>query len=243
MASLKNAPEFEQMEETITKAADVVQETIAAAKELSKVGSTAIAAAQSSAAVAVAATKTSNAAFLDKFNSIPVEEIEQWGIAAPAVTGEQGACKHSKLGSLGESITFALDSYNLRWMVTPGSMDKEAKEKLRFSYDKVHLSQSNVKVEDYLEELRQQGYTKASLEPYMDLWGYIEKSSKGTPKSDELTRIQLSKTSMSNFGYFCAQRGRLEFTRKLPPIESVVITAQSLDGKSGSYTNFAFSAP
>lgn len=246
--SIKNQPEFEAETDTteeVAMSATTKDNTDAATKAATK-AATAIAKA-ATGAVAVAKPRAKYApSFSDKLNAISIEEVENWKMAAPAITAEQGACKHSKLGTLGLTITLRVESWNYRYMVVPGSKDKEAKDKCRDSYDKVTLSGEGTTVEAYLAALNADGYAMAHVEPYVDLWGYIEHSAKFGDVSDddeELVRVQLAKTSSSKFGYFCGQRGRKESEGKVAKLESILITAVPQEGKNGSYTNFDFSVP
>ena len=244
--SLRSQPEFEAMEtetavQTATKEETMTTHTVENAASASVAATTAIATA---AATSVGAPIKYSKAFATKENAIPVEDVEMWHPAAPYITGEQGAAKHSKKGKIGTTLTFLVESFNLRFLVVPGSNDKEAREKCRNSFDKKTISGDTTLVADYIEALKAEGYPKAHLETYVDLWGYVLKSDKeGVEDPDELVRVQLSKTSSQNFGYFCGQRGRAESSGKVPKLETVQITAESQEGSSGSYTNFSFAAP
>jgi hypothetical protein len=142
---------------------------------------------------------------------------------------------------------FQIDSYNVRFLAVPGSNDKEAKLLVRNSYDKINLDDGSGSLQDYVEGLKAQGYTKAHVAEYCDLWGRVvwsEKFGLTDPKDESWdARVQLSATSAKNFNYFCGRRGKLEASGDAPPLEAVEITAVALEGKSGDYTNFSFSAP
>lgn len=243
---LRAQPEFETMEdETIVADTSVMDAALAIAK--------AAADAAPANVPVVAATNTAvgtpskfYAAFSDKEEAIAIAQVEQWKMAAPAITGENGAAKHSVLGPLGQKIRLNVESYNLRYMAVPGSNDKEAKDKCRDSYDKETLSGDGTSLQGYIESLKAMGYDKARLETYVDLWGYLTRSDKyGDIDEDdqELVRVQLSKTSAANFGYFCGQRGRKESAGKVPKLTVVEIIAVGQTGSAGSYTNFSFAAP
>ena len=120
--SIKNQPEFEAETDTteeVAMSATTKDNTDAATKAATK-AATAIAKA-ATGAVAVAKPRAKYApSFSDKLNAISIEEVENWKMAAPAITAEQGACKHSKLGTLGLTITLRVESWNYRYMVVPG---------------------------------------------------------------------------------------------------------------------------
>ena len=256
MAGLKSQPEFESQDDTTTETATTKEKTVT--KEAPAVDKAAIAAGLAAAtAITKAATGTAvgeakapikyRKAFEEKDNAIPIEDVEQWQLAAPAVTAEQGKAKHSKKGPIGDKFHLRVESFNMRYLAVPGVNDKEAKDKVRNSYDKLTISgEPGSSVMDYIDALKAEGYPKAHLEPYVDLWGYITWDAKSGTIADEdqeLVRVQLSKTSSANFAYFCGQRGRPESEGKVAKLEIVEITADAQEGKSGSYTNYSFSAP
>ena len=256
MAGLKSQPEFESQDDTTTETATTKEKTVT--QQAPTVDKAAVAAGLAAAtAIAKAATGTAvgeakapikyRKAFEEKDNAIPIEDVEQWQLAAPAVTAEQGKAKHSKKGPIGDKFHLRVESFNMRYLAVPGVNDKEAKDKVRNSYDKLTISgEPGSSVMDYIDALKAEGYPKAHLEPYVDLWGYITWSAKNGTIADEdqeLVRVQLSKTSSANFAYFCGQRGRPESEGKVAKLEIVEITADAQEGKSGSYTNYSFSAP
>lgn len=258
MAGLKSQPEFESQDDTETATTTKEKTVTQQAPTAPTVDKAAIAAGLAAAtAIAKAATGTAVAepkapikyrkAFEEKANAIPIEDIEQWQLAAPAVTAEQGKAKHSKKGPIGDKFHLRVESFNMRYLAVPGVNDKEAKDKVRNSYDKITISgEPGSSVMDYIDALKAEGYPKAHLEPYVDLWGYITWDAKNGVIADddqELVRVQLSKTSSANFAYFCGQRGRPESEGKVAKLEVVEITADAQEGKSGSYTNYSFSAP
>ena len=260
--SLKSQPEYlaaaafetettaettaETTTETTTKTKDETMTTNTKQQDAGVVATTAIArAATTPNAVDAYKTPTKfRAAFSDKENNIPVADVEMWHQAAPAITAEQGVCKHSKKGKLGGEIEFLIESYNLRYMAVSGSNDKESKDYCRNSFDKLTLAGEDTLVVDYLNGLKAEGFDKAHLTTYVDVWGYVvgaEKPEYADP--EELVRLQLSSTSSANFGYFCGQRGRAESSGRVAKLETIMVMAEAQEGRNGSYTNFSFTAP
>jgi hypothetical protein len=231
--SLKSQPEFEaQSEEDVFTPAPAASTEVAPAQTNTAVG-----------AVRPPLIK----AFHDKELAIPIEDVRQWFMPSPSITSVSGGCKHSTKGSLGKSFVFQIDSYNVRFLAVPGSNDKEAKMLVRNSYDKINLDDGSGTLKDYVESLKAQGYSKAHVAEYCDLWGRVvwsEKFGATDPNDDEWdARVQLSSTSANNFNYFCGKRGKLQSSGVAPVLDCVEITAVTLEGKSGDYTNFSFSAP
>ena len=261
MAGLKSQPEFESQDDTTTETTTATKEK-AGTKEAPAVDKAAIAAGLAAAtAIAKAATGTAagtavvpakaplkyRKAFEEKENAYPLADVMLWFQASPSITHTSGCAKHSKKGSLGTKFVVHVDSYNMRFLAVPGSNDKEAKSKVRNSYDKKTIVDDGSDLQDYVDALKAEGYAKAHVEPYVDLWGRVVWSEKfGTVAPDDDSwdvRVQLSKTSASNFGYFQGKRGRAESEGRVGVLEDVEVTAVALEGKSGDYTNFDFAAP
>ena len=249
--SLRKQPEFEQMEtetaatvETTTK--EETMNTTTDTASASVQATTAIATAASSAVVAGSTPTKFKVAFADKNNVFDTATVEGLALAAPALKGEQGSIyKGDK--ELGKKIHFELISFNHRWTVGTGENDKEAKDYFRVSLDNKTISGTGEDLHLYLESLKAQGFNKAKISPYMDLFGFVVwVEGKGEIPVDEreLCRLQCSQTSMGNFTAFCTTRGLLESKGIAAPLEVIEVTAQAQQNKNGDrYTNMLFSAP
>ena len=252
--SLRKQPEFEQMEaetmnaatvETTTKEDTMTTTTDTASASVQ--ATTAIAtAAASSAVVAGSAPTKFKVAFADRNNVFDTATVEGLALAAPALKGEQASIyKGDK--ELGKKIHFELISFNHRWTVGTGENDKEAKDYFRVSLDNKTISGTGEDLYAYLESLKAQGFNKAKISPYMDLFGFVVwVEGKGEIPVDEreLCRLQCSQTSMGNFTAFCTTRGLLESKGIAKPMEVIEVTAQAQQNKNGDlYTNYLFSVP
>ena len=256
MAGLKSQPEFESQDDTTETTTTTKEKTVT--QQAPTVDKAAIAAGLAAAtAITKAATGTAvvpakaplkyRKAFEEKENAYPLADVMLWFQASPSIPHTSGCAKHSKKGSLGTKFVLHVDSYNMRFLAVPGSNDKEAKSKVRNSYDKKTIVDDGSDLQDYVDALKAEGYPKAHVEPYVDLWGRVvwsEKFGAVAPDDDSWdVRVQLSKTSASNFGYFQGKRGRAESEGRVGVLEDVEVTAVALEGKSGDYTNFDFAAP
>ena len=237
-----HAAKFEAETETTTET-EIMNETKTPAVDAGVAAATAVAKA---ATTAVGAAKKFVVALGDRKDAMPTEMVAQFGRVAPSVTAEQGSLKLNVQGAkskLGKKIRVRVVSFNDRWLVTPGVMDKEAKEKVRSSYDKVNLDDGSDTVQGYLELLKAEGYDKARLEPYIDLWVDIlwsEEKGDVSPEDQQLTRVQLSKTSAGTFSYACGNRGRLESMGLVESTDLLEVRCEDLEGKNGSYSNMSF---
>lgn len=253
---LKNQAEFEKPNETQTATEtatetkdDTMKTKTNPAADKAAAGAEASTAIATAAASAVAVHSKPPVIFAHLLDAMPVDTVQTFARVAPAVTAEGGQLKLNRNGQkekLGKTIRVRPVSFNHRWMAVPGSNDKEAKEFVRSSYDKVNLDDGSTSLDGYVAELQAKGYDKAHVEPYIDLWcDIVWTEAKGdiAVEEQELTRLQLSKTSIGNWNYFCANRGRLEKAGLVAPLDVVEVQCEDLEGKSGSYSNMSFHAP
>ena len=239
------APQFEPMEtETTTK--EETMNTTTDTASASVQATTAIATASASSAVVAGSTPTKfKVAFADKCGTFDTATVEGLALAAPAIRGEQGSLFKGE-EDIGTFIHFELISFNHRWTVGTGETDSESKEKFRVSYDQKTLSGSGDDLHAYVESLKAEGYSKAKISPYIDLWGFVVKSEKkGDVPVDEreLCRVQCSQTSMGAFTAFATTRGLLESKGLAQPIDVIEIHAEKRVSGTNKFTNFSFHVP
>lgn len=249
---LRNQPEyaaqFEQAEvetstetTTATKTENTVQDT--KTQDTKAQADTAIAQAQSRAVTTP--SKKMQLAFAEQQNVFDTATVEGLSLASPRLKGEQGSIFKGD-EDLGSKIRFELVSWNKRWAIGTGSDDKEARDYFKVSYDGETVSGDGSSVADYLESLRAQGFDKARMSPYGDLWGFITwTETKGDIPADEreLCILQCSQTSLGAFVSFCTTRGLLESKGLVQPVEVIEVTAMKRQNGANRFTNFAFSAP
>jgi len=183
------------------------------------------------------------AGFKDAFDTPTVSALSQ---ASPRITAEQGALKKNRATKLGAKIVLEVVSWNDRWALGCGEdrMNDEMKELFRVSYDHQTVEGEGCSVEHYIENLKAQGYPKAKVSPYVDLWGYIEAiEGKEVPEDErELVLVQLSATSVGNFKAFCVSHGLLESRGKVTASDRIEITAEDRTKGDKSFTNMSFKA-
>jgi hypothetical protein len=246
-------PEFEQQTNTTTetttatKEQDKMNTTTTKAPDAAAQATTAIATAAASSALAVAKPAPKFAvAFADKCGVFDTSTVEGLSLAAPAIKGEQGSLFKGDT-EIGEVAHLELISFNHRWVVGSGENDKEAKDFFRVSYDNKTISGSGASLQEYLESLIAQGFKKARISPYLDVWGFLvwtKKDGDIAVDSREIVRLQCSQTSLGAFTAFATTRGLLESRGLAQPIDVIQITAQKQTNKNGDkYTNFLFSVP
>jgi hypothetical protein len=255
MAGLKSQPEFEAADDDATATA-----TTTATKEKTvttpTVDKEAIAAGIAAAnAVTRAATNTAvgapvqkvgfHPAFKDKDNVLDIGTVEDLALSMPRIKGEQGSFFLGQ-EDLGSEIQFEIFSYNARWAIGSGTNNAESKEHFRVSYDDKTIAGEGTLIEDYLNDLRAQGFSKAKKAPYLDIFGFVtwSKEKGEIPlESREMVMLQCSQTSLGAFKAFATTRGVLEARGMAKPTDVVTVTAMKRVKGDYKYTNYAFSSP
>lgn len=249
--ALKNQPEFESETETNAATTSTKEETmttnttqtnagatagVEATKAIARAATTAVGAARPKLTVAFAEHK-------DMFDTATVSALSQ---ATPRITAEQGSLRKDRTVKLGAKIVLEVVSWNHRWALGCGEdkMNDEMKQLFRVSYDNQTVDGEGVSVEAYIESLKAQGYPKAKVSPYGDLWGYIVSvEGKEIPLDDrELVLVQMSATSLGNFTAFCVSRGLLESRGTIQPNGLIEITAEDRTKGDKAFTNMSFKA-
>lgn len=247
--ALRNQPEFESesvtnatqtatKEETVTTNTNTAQTDagVAATAAIAKAATTAVGATRPKLTVAFAEHK-------DMFDTATVSALSQ---ATPRITAEQGSLRKDRTVKLGAKIVLEVVSWNHRWALGCGEdkMNDEMKQLFRVSYDNQTVDGEGVSVEAYIESLKAQGYPKAKVSPYGDLWGYIVSvEGKDIPLDDrELVLVQMSATSLGNFTAFCVSRGLLESRGTIQPNGLIEITAEDRTKGDKAFTNMSFKA-
>jgi len=254
MAGLKSQPEFEADDDaTETKTTTANKEKTASTPTVDKEAIAAgIAAVQ---AIAKASTSTAvgapvqqakfQPAFKDKENVLDIGTVEDLALSMPRIKGEQGSFFLGQ-EDLGSEIQFEIFSYNARWAIGSGTNDAESKEHFRVSYDDKTIAGEGTLIEDYLNDLRAQGFSKAKKAPYLDIFGFVtwSKEKGDIPiESREMVLLQCSQTSLGAFKAFATTRGVLESRGMAKPTDVVTVTAMKRVKDNFKYTNYAFSAP
>lgn len=251
MASLKGnnqgntgAADFEQPEDDqVETTADTPAETVTEAAS----AETAVAAVNAATALTASRPKL-EPAFAAQNGYFPLDVVESLSLAVPRIKGEQG-CFYKGTEDLGARIRFEPISFNRRWAVGTGTDDKEANEKFAVSYDGVTLAgakHGGMKVTDYVNALQAEGYEKAGVSEYLDLFCFIVWTEKGgdIPNDQrEMVLLQCSPTSRGAWTAFMTTRGLLEAKGIVKPLEIVEATAEKRISGNNKYTNFSFSAP
>lgn len=228
-------PGFESDETTAATPAASVPSATDAAKSSA---TTAIAQASASS-MAVSKPLKAQAAFGDYEQALPDVDFGTF----PRITVDLGGFEMDK-EVLGDTIKLELMSWAHRYVITPGSDDKEANERVKYSNDGVTLSDgSGVTVVDYLNQLKEvHGYDKASKKAYIDLTGLlVAKGEKAVPEDDQvLVQVQLSPQSVKQFNGYRISKGIMEARKGVQTGNVITLTRMRGEYSSNKFAYCGF---
>lgn len=247
-SGLRAQPEFEQMEgdETVALDTSVMDAALAAAKAAAsstEAPKAAVPAVSASTAVGqVIKSGGFQAAFQEQDNFLSIVDVQELALAAPTIKGEQGSF-FIGTQELGDEIRVELISFNPRWAIGCGEDNKESKDFFRVSYDGKTVHGEGTSIEDYMDDLRVQGFNNPKMSLYKDIWVLLTWSKIGgevAAEDQQITRLQASQTSAGAFNAFAKTQGLLESKgiRKASPYFGV--RAMKRAKGDNKYTNFEF---
>lgn len=207
---------------------------------------TAVAEVKTTAVAQPAKAKKFEMALAEFKDVFPVEAVVGLSMNVPRIKGEQGSC-YIGTDNLGSKFRISIESWNMRWLVSPGLDSKdpgfeESKQYIRNAYDKGFLP-DGTSVETYINELKEMGYKKASIASYGDIWGMVtwtEKKGAIAPEDQTLHLVQASQTSLGNFTAYCTTQGLLASKGIGKVTGEVEIHAEARSKGTLKYTNFSF---
>lgn len=185
-------------------------------------------------------------ALSEQKDAFPVEAVVGLSMDVPRIKGEQGAA-YIGTESLGTKFRINVESWNNRWLVSPGVDSKdpgytEAKQYIRNSYEKGVLT-DGTPTDEYIDELKELGYDKAGISNYGDIWGMVtwtEKKGAIAPEDQTLHLVQASQTSLGGFMAFCTTQGLLRSKGIGKDSTEIEVHAEARSKGSNKYTNFSF---
>jgi hypothetical protein len=231
----KNAdiPAFESDENTAAPAAANPVDTPKAE------ATTAIAKASAGAMAATGPVKKATAAFGDYEDALPEVDFGTF----PRITSDLGGFEMDK-EVIGDTIKLELMSWSHRYVITPGSDNKEANQLVKYSNDGQFLSDgSGVSVQDYLTTLKTvHGYDGASVKTYMDLTGLLVEAG-GEPVAEEdqvIVQVQLSPQSVKQFNGYRITKGVMEARKGVATGNTLTLKRErdEYNGKKYAYVSF-----
>ena len=161
-------------------------------------------------------------------NAIPTTELENLGIGVfPRITVGLDGFSRDKTKELGKKIAIEVLSWSYVWLVTAGEQNDEANKLIRTSYDGKNLKGGEGSVEDYVKYLKSEGYDKAQVKQYAEVYANLIWSEVGGDvKSDEqeIVQVSLSPQTVGQWGRYLLESG----LRKAKGIEDTnVVTLEA----------------
>jgi len=161
----------------------------------------------------------------------------------PRLKAEQGAVVDQDGEELGSWIEMEVYSFNSRFVVTPNDKDAPA-DLAKFSLDGEYLDDdSGLTVREYLAQLKEEGWDKASVREYYEVVGPLLAADGKTNFIDEVIQVQLSPSARKSFDAF-----RMQMTFKIARGKAaagseryVRFTATKRKRGSNSWTQFVAS--
>lgn len=240
-AATTNAPAFEDDTNVIENAA---VQTEVATPEVKVAATTVVAKAAASAAVASAAAKKFSAAFQDYENIIELDTVEGMSGSFPKVTADLGGLDFGDK-KVCQEIKVELISYNRRYLASTGTQGEDAKKFLRTSYDGVTIPGHTETLQEYVQYLKDvEGYTKAGIRDYMDLWVMVvEEDGQVVPDEErQMVQLQLSPQSVKAFKAFQVKQGFMIGRGIAKDTNQFRVAYERKDSNGNKYANLTFRA-
>lgn len=160
---------------------------------------------------AVASPLTAGTAIKQLQNAIPPAELENLGMGVfPRITVGLDGFSRDKTKELGKKIAIEVLSWSYVWLVTAGEQNDEANKLIRSSYDGKNLKAGEGSIEDYLKYLKSEGYDKAAVKQYAEVYANIVwAEALGDIASDqqEIVQVSLSPQSVGQWGRYMLEAG------------------------------------
>lgn len=235
---------FEAMDEQTSGQAsvDTSNDTPTDTAETAPSTSTAVAAAPVNA-VSTAVKKRIGPAYEDFRNVIDPASME-FNTFPRITVGLDGFSDDNKK-ELGKKIKIQLLSFNDRYVCSPGVMNAETTELVKFSTDGKSIDGTGQDCMEYIKQLRDvDGYTDASLKHYMTVYGLLTfANDKELPVEDQgVVGVQVPPQSRAFFTRLQVDTG-IKLAQRLisEAPETLVLTQEKADGKNAKYANIKFS--
>lgn len=182
-------------------------------------------------------------------NQITVEMLEGMGYGSfPRITvNAGGTLVVDKTKPLGDIVEFFLESWNFVTMVVTGEQNnKEADKLIRSSFDGMNLADGSGTIEEYVKELKTDGYSKTVTKKYVELYGVVTaQTHKGVktvvPEEEQsLYQVSVSPQSVKNWGRFQFESRRRGF-RGVKDSQAIIMAGEAteLNGKMFGVINFS----
>lgn len=233
-----NTPAFETEEETVVMDTPDTIEVAPEAKPVTNVPAT------QATNTAVAAPRRKFSAALQEFeNSIDTDSVRGLGVGSlPKVIVSRAGFELND-ETIGNTVDIEMLSYNNRYVITPGEDGDAATSAIRISYDMQTVENEACTPHEYLEQLREDGFTKASIKTYIDIWAIlVAKDGVEIPEDERpMVQVQLSPQTVKSFKAYQMTAGVIaaRYNKETSPL--LRLTKENAEYKSTKYAVMRFS--
>jgi hypothetical protein len=173
----------------------------------------------------------------DLKNALPPMEFG----TLPRIKANQGCLEHDDDGDIGKSITIEVISFNDRYVVSPNQNGADASF-CRYSYDNAVLNDgSEMSVAEHIQELKDEGFTKACSKRYVDLIAVLVDAENDCDDIGQMVQLQLSPESVKQFdrlkmNILTANRGQ----KDVAAVGNIIVTAKKKTYNTNTFTLMTF---
>jgi hypothetical protein len=164
-------------------------------------------------------------------NAIGVAELESLSIGVfPRITVGLDGFSVDKSKELGKKIKIEVLSWNFLWLVTTGENtdNAEANKLIRTSYDGVNIKNGEGRVDEYVAVLKAQGYEKAAVRQYIEVYCNLLWSEAGGEipvNKQQIHQLSLSPQSVGQWQRYLLETG-MRKARGIEDSNVVVVTQE-----------------
>lgn len=145
---------------------------------------------------------------------------------------------------LGKELRLELMSFNDRWVVSPGTQDKEATDFVRYSADGKTIDGTGQDINEYLDELiKVEGYKDAAIKRYMSIYGFLTYANGAEIDviDRSLVAIQVPPQSKAYFDRYRIESGFKIAAGAMEETNMLVLRQEKQQGKDKKFAVIRFS--
>lgn len=157
------------------------------------------------------------------------------------IKASNGNCMDSDDKVLGDTIDVQILSWNKQFVIGPCA-NEAPDELVKYSYDREAFADGSGTLNEYVRELKAEGWVNAAIKEYYEVVCMLVDSAKKSDLVGEMVQLQLSPTSVKSFDGFRLQTA-FKIARGLLPEDAastVTVTAEVVSSRGNSWTKFNF---
>lgn len=174
------------------------------------------------------------------YSDIENDFVAEFGVLKK-IKASNGNCIDSDDNILGDTIDVQVVSWNRQFVVGPCANEAPS-ELVKYSYERDFFADGSGSLNDYVQELKSEGWVNAAIKEYYEIVCMLVDSAKKSDLVGEMVQLQLSPTSVKSFDGFRLQTA-FKIARGLLPEDAaseVTVTAEVVSARGNSWTKFNF---